>query len=94
MATIHYPLTSVTGHAFHTAGHVAWAVITRLAAIAALALAAGAAAGLVDQGPLAGVLPAWSALTVMGSILVVGVMSIAALGASDTSGETELFDVR
>ncbi|KAA1395493.1 hypothetical protein [Aeromicrobium ginsengisoli] len=94
MATIHYPLTSVTGHAVHTAGRVAWAVFTRLVAIAAIALAAAAAAGLVDQGPLAGVLPDWTALSVMGSIIVLAVLSIASLGAADHAADAELFDVR
>lgn len=96
MATIHYPLTSTAGHALHTAGHLAWAVVTRLFAIAALAAGAGLAAGLLDRGPLAGVLPDWTALTVMGSIIVVAMLAIACLGAADTSrsADTELFDVR
>lgn len=96
MATIHYPLTSVTGHAFHTVGRLAWSVILRLAAIAALGIAAAVAAGLVDRGPLAGVLPDWTALTVMGSIIVLAMLSIATLGATDAarSADTELFDVR
>ena len=96
MATIHYPLTSVAGHTLHTVGRLAWAITIRLVAIAALALAAGAAAGLVGQGPLDGVLPDWTALTVMGSIIVLAVLSIATLGATEAaqSDDAELFDVR
>lgn len=94
MATIHYPLTSVAGHTIHAIGRLAWAVITRLVAIAALAVVAAAAAGLVGQGPLDGVLPDWTALTVMGSLIVLAAVSIACLGAADTSDDTELFDVR
>ena len=96
MATIHYPLTSVAGHTFHTVGRLAWAVITRLFVITALGFAAAVAAGLLDEGPLAGGLPDWTALTVMGSIIVLAMLSIATLGATDAarSKDTELFDVR
>jgi hypothetical protein len=96
MATIHYPLTTAAGHTFHAVGRLAWAVITRLVAIATLGFGAAAAAGLVDRGPLAGVLPDWTALTVMGTIIVLAMLSIATLGAADASrsADTELFDVR
>lgn len=96
MATIHYPLTSAAGHTFHTVGRLAWAIITRLAVIAVLAFGAATAAGLFDHGPLAGVLPDWTGITVMGSIIVLAMLSIATLGATDAarSKDTELFDVR
>jgi hypothetical protein len=96
MATIHYPLTSAAGHTFRTVGRLAWAIVTRLAVIAVLGFGAATAAGLLDRGPLAGVLPDWTGITVMGSIIVVAMLSIATLGATDAarSKDTELFDVR
>jgi hypothetical protein len=94
MATINYPLTSAAAHAVHSVPRLARAVLTRLAAIAALCLAATAVAGFADRGPLADVLDGWAALSVMGSLIVVAVLSIATLGAADTHSDSDLFDVR
>ncbi len=95
MATINYPLTSTTAHPVRSAGRLARAVLTRLAAIAALGLSAMALASFADRGPLADALDGWAALSVMGSVIVVAVLSIATLGVAEgRSDKTELFDVR
>ncbi len=96
MVTINYPVSSAAADTIHAAGHLIRIIATRVAVLAALCLAVAAAAGLFDRGPLAGVLSRWSALSVMGSVIVVAMLSIACLGAADAheSADAELFDVR
>ncbi|MDX6231073.1 MAG: hypothetical protein QOH68_14 [Nocardioidaceae bacterium] len=95
MVTIRYPVTSAAADTIHAAGHLIRVIITRVAVLTAVCLAVAAAAGIFDRGPLADVLSRWSALSVMGTIIVLAMLSIACLGAADSrSADAELFDVR
>jgi hypothetical protein len=82
MATLHYPLTSVTEDTIHAIEKFAWAITARLAALVLIGAAALAIAGFVNYGPLADELSSWSPLNAMGAVLGVGVLTIALLGAA------------
>ena len=82
MATIRYPLTSITADTVHTVERFAWAIAARLAALVIVGAMTVAIAGFVNYGPLADELSSWSPLNAMGAVLGVAVLTIALLGAA------------